>query len=371
MKRKTFKVQAVARLLGISVDSVRRDSDEAGLQIERQGGDGPKTRLFSIENVYDLAAYRAKKYGLTARVKKILTVYAPKGGVGKTTLSSNIACILALLGLRVLVIDLDFQANLTIAFGYDPELTSEEAVAGGLSLDGCVNFHFGHLLPQWQQNGQTQPLSAVIKKPFGENGPHVIPSEVTLDRLEALFTVDAIMGKKPELAIARWLADGRSGKNNDIDLSQYDVIMFDAPPAKNQTTRGALLASDLVVAPVSMEKYSTKSVSYLAGVLGEMQDEYGKYPQLAILGNFFDDSRVRVAAQVIALTGKYPDAWMNKTIRTSEEFKKVLDDDDGLPLALSRPSSVPAEELRASARELMEKMGVLAPQSKADALRAA
>jgi chromosome partitioning protein len=371
LKRKTFKVQAVARLLGISVDSVRRDSDEAGLEIERQGGVGPKTRLFTIENIYDLAAFRAKKYGITGKNKRILTVYAPKGGVGKTTLSSNIACILALLGLRVLIIDLDFQANLTISFGYDPELTPDEAVAGGLPVDTCVNHHFGHLLPQWQQNGQTQTLSSVIKKPFGENGPHLIPSEVTLDRLEALFTVDAIMGKKPELAIARWLAEGRSGKNKDLDLSHYDVIMFDAPPAKNQTTRGALLASDFVVAPVSMEKYSTKSVSYLSGVLGEMQEEYGKYPQLAILGNFFDDSRVRVAAQVIALTSKYPNAWMDKTVRTSEEFKKVLDDDDGLPLALSRPSSTPAGELRASTKELVEKMGVLSANPKADALRAA
>jgi chromosome partitioning protein len=371
LKHKTFKVQAVARLLGISVDSVRRDSDEAGLEIERQGGVGPKTRLFTIENIYDLAAYRAKKYGVTSKDKRILTVYAPKGGVGKTTLSSNIACILALLGLRVLVIDLDFQANLTISFGYDPELTPDEATAAGRPVDTCVNYHFGHLLPQWQQSGQTQSLSGVIKKPFGENGPHLIPSEVTLDRLEALFTVDAIMGKKPELAIARWLTEGRSGKNKDLDLSQYDVIMFDAPPAKNQTTRGALLASDFVVAPVSMEKYSTKSVSYLAGVLGEMQEEYGKYPQLAILGNFFDDSRVRVAAQVIALTSKYPHAWMDKTIRTSEEFKKVLDDDDGLPLALSRPSSTPAGELRASTKELVEKMGILSSNPKADAVRAA
>jgi len=130
--RKTFKVQGVAKLLGISVDSVRRDADEAGLQIERQGGSGPKTRIFTVENVFDLAAHRARKYGFTPKTKRILTVYAPKGGVGKTTISSNIACILALMGLRVLVIDLDFQANLTISFGYDPELTPEEATAAGL-----------------------------------------------------------------------------------------------------------------------------------------------------------------------------------------------------------------------------------------------
>ena len=359
MKRKPFKVQAVATLLGISVDAVRRDSDEAGLEIERQGGDGPKTRLFSIENVFDLAAFRAKKHGVVAKNKRIVTVYAPKGGVGKTTQASNIAVLLALTGLRVLVIDLDFQGNLTISYGYDPELTHSEATDSGLPLSTCVDYHFGHLLPQWQNSGPGVKLHDVIKKPFGENGPHVIPSEVTLDRLEALFTVDAIMNKKPELAIARWLAQSRSGKNKDVDLSQYDVILFDAPPAKNQTTRGALLASDFVIAPVSMEKYSTKSVSYLAGVLAEMDEEHNKYPELVILGNFYDMTRVRVAAQVLALTKQYPDAWLNKQVSSSEEFKKVLSDDEGTPLALARPSSSAAHELRDVTKALIEKMEIL------------
>lgn len=359
MAHKPFKVQAVATLLGISVDAVRRDSDDAGLQIERQPGDGPKTRLFSIENIYDLAAYRAKKYGVVAKAKRIITIYAPKGGVGKTTQTSNLAAIFALMGLKVLVADLDFQANLTISYGYDPELTHEEATESDLRASTCIDFHLGHLMPQWTNSGVPPTLDDVLKKPFGENGPHLIPAEVTLDRLEALFTVDAIMNKRPELAIARFLADNRTGTNKNIDLSPYDVIMFDAPPAKNQTTRGALLASDYVVAPVSMEKYSTKSVSYLAGVLSEMQQEYNKFPELMILGNFFDMTRVRVAAQVIALTKQYPDAWLDKQISSSEEFKKVLSDDEGLPLALARPSSSAARELREVATALVKKMGIL------------
>lgn len=360
MLRKPFKVQAVATLLGITVDAVRRDSEEAGIEVERQAGDGPKTRLFSIENVYELAAFRAKKYGTKAKKQVIFTVYAPKGGVGKTTQASNLMSILPLMGLRVLGVDLDFQANLSLSFGYDPELTRDEAAASNIPASTCVDYHFGHLLPQWQTNGQVLSLVDVIKMPYGEHGPHLIPSEVTLDRLEALFTLDAIMNKKPDLAIAKFLHEGRSGKNKAIDLSQYDVIIFDAPPAKNQTTRGALLASDYVVAPVSMEKYSTKSVSYLAGVLGEMQADVGKYPELVILGNFFDMTRVRVAAQVIMLTKQYPDSWLDKQISSSEEFKKVLSSEEsGLPLALAKPSSSAAGELRAVAQALVQKMGIL------------
>ncbi|WP_423680193.1 MULTISPECIES: ParA family protein [unclassified Undibacterium] len=359
MSSKPFKVQAVANLLGITVDAVRRDSEEAGIQVARQAGDGPKTRLFTIQNIYELAAFRAKKTLVKPKKKVIMTVYAPKGGVGKTTIASNLSSIFPLLGLKTLVIDLDFQANLSMSFGYDAEMTHEEAIEVNKPVETCVDFHFGNLLPQWQQS-TTPSLDSVLKKPYGEFGPHLIPAEVSLDRLEALFTLDAIMSKQPELAIAKFLHEGRSGQNVNLDLSQYDIIIFDAPPAKNQTTRGALLASDFVLAPVSMEKYSTKSVSYLSKVLSEMESSLGKYPELIILGNFFDATRVRVAAQVLALTNQYKNAWLNKTIGSSEEFKKVLSSDDyELPLALAKPSAQSALELRSVAQALIEKMGIL------------
>jgi chromosome partitioning protein len=200
----------------------------------------------------------------------------------------------------------------------------------------------------------------VVKKPFGEHGPHLIPAEVTLDRLEAFFTVDAIQGRRPDLAIAKFLHEGLSGKNPDLDLSGYDVIIFDAPPAKSQSTKGALLASDFVVAPVSMEKYSTKSVSYLSRVLTDMQTEIGKYPELIILANFYDKTRVRVAAQVVTLTSKYKNAWLDATISSNEEFRKNLSGDEyEMPLAIAKPSSQPAIELRAVTQALIEKMRIV------------
>jgi len=362
LTQRTFKVQAVAMLLGTTVDTVRRDTEAAGIEVARQSGNGPQTRLFTLENIYDLAAYRAKKTGFKPKRQIIFTVYAPKGGVGKTTGSSNLGVVLPLSGLRVLLIDLDFQGNLTMSYGYDSELTPEEAAEAGVPVDRCIEYHFGHLMPNWPTKGERPTLKQVLKMPYGPNGPHVIPAEVTLDRLDDVFTLQALSSQRPELAIAKWIHDGQNGKNPDVDLSQYDVIIFDAAPAKSKTTRAALVASDYVVAPVSMEKYSTKSVSYLSSVLTAMKEDVGRYPELVLLRNFFDAARPRVMSQVAKLQSNYPNAWLNATISTSEEFRKVLSDDENevdLPLALAKPSSKSANELRAVAAALMQKMGVI------------
>lgn len=360
MELKPFKVQAVANLLGTTVDSVRRDTADAGIEIQRQTGDGPKTRLYTLENIFQLAKFRAKKLGLIPKRKVIMTVYAPKGGVGKTTLSSNLSVLFPLMGLKTLVVDLDFQANLSMSFGYDAELTEEQALEENIPVNKCINYHFGNLMPQWQM-GVKPKLSEVLKKPFGEFGPHLIPSEVQLDRLEAMFTLDQLMNKQPEKTIAKFLFEGMSGEDPEMDLSDYDIIIFDAPPAKNQTTKGALLASDYVLAPVAMDRYSTKSVSYLSTLLDDMNQTHEKFPEMLVLGNFYDRNRLRVVAQLITLTDRYKDSWIDKTISSSEEFKKTISSDVNfeLPLAVAKPTSNASMELRAVAQSLVGRMRLL------------
>ncbi len=358
MSRK-HKVQAVANLLDTTVDSVRRYLVEAGIEVERQEN-GPRTRQFSLENIFDLAAWRQKHRPKT-KIKKrcIATIYAPKGGVGKTTIAANLACIFPLMGIRTLIVDLDFQANLTLAMGYDSELTTEEAAADGVDQEQVVEAHFGNLMPGWPY-GRSK-LADVIKKPFGENGPHLIPSDLTLDRLDTILTYDAIEGRKSDIKIAAMLQEGLSGSNPDFDLSKYDLILFDAAPAKNKMTRGALLASDYVISPVSMEKFSTKAISYLSSVLGDMREDLGRSPELIVVGNFHTLNRLRVINQMSVLSKEYPDALLGNVIRRSEEFPKTLSDenDDLPPLALAKPTTEPANELRTVAKELLEKMGIV------------
>lgn len=352
------KVQAVAKLFETTVDTIRRNLDDSNIDVARQQN-GPKTRQFTLENIFDLAAWRGENRSKLKILKRgIATVYAPKGGVGKTTLTANLACLFSLMGLKTLVVDLDFQANLTLAFGYDSELTEEEAEAAGMEKERVVQSHLGHLVPGWP--GGRLSLKDVIKTPFGPNGPHLIPSDLTLDRLDTILTYDAIEGKKSDLKIAALIAEGISGKNSEFDLTGYDVILFDAAPAKNRMTRGALLASDFVIAPVSLERYSTKAVSYLASVLNDMHDDFGRSPELVMIGNFHVPNRLRVFGQVSKLSNEYPGALLNVMIHRSEEFPKTLsEDEDQPPLVLARPSGLAAQQLHELAHELLKKMGVV------------
>ena len=354
---KYFKVQGAAKLLGINAEKVRVMVEESGLEVERQV-DGPKTRLFKIEDVFDLAKYIAgRKPKTRAKKQAIATVYAPKGGVGKTTIASNLACLWSLMGFKVLVIDLDFQSNLTLTFGYDSEITRDEAEQAGLDAEKVVDYHFGHLMHEWPSGAVA--LADVLKKPFGENGPHLIPSDLTLDRLETVLTIDVLQGGDGDVKIARRIAEVCSGKDPKFDISGYDIILFDATPAKNRLTRGALIVSDAVIAPVSMEKYSTKALSFLSSVINELQTRYSRSPELMILGNFFLQNRLRVTATAAQITKVYKDNWMDQPIRRSESIPKLMTTDETLPVSLALPTDDVSQDIRAVAEALALRMGML------------
>ncbi|MBB3261275.1 ParA family protein [Paraburkholderia sp. WP4_3_2] len=313
--------------------------------------------MFSVENIFDLARYRATKKSKDKRSDRkqiVVSVYAPKGGVGKTTIAGNLATCFALRGLKTLVIDMDFQANLTLSFGYDSELTPEEAAEVGKSAEDVIEHHFGNLMPNWPM-GRSM-LSDVVRKPYGENGPHLIPADLTLDRLDTVLTYEALEGKNADLTIAKLLRDGRAQKDPHFDISDYDVVVFDAPPSKNRITRGALLASDYVLCPVSMEKFSTKALSYLSSVLTEMHDDFGRSPELIVVANFFDPARVRVMSHFRLIMERYGEALLQRWIRRSEDFPKALENEADAPLILSKPGSNGADDLRTCADAVLERM---------------
>lgn len=107
-----------------------------------------------------------------------------------------------------------------------------------------------------------------------------------------------------------------------------------------------------------MDKFSTKSISYLSDVLTEMHGRFDRNPELIIVGNFFDPNRVRVIGQLTTATQTYSVSWLDTSIRRSDDFTKELTDKTDLPLILSKPNGQAAAELRHSADALLKRMAL-------------
>lgn len=359
-----YQAAAVSKMLESSPDSLRGLLASTGLEVaQRVINNRLAARQYTLENVFTLARAKHKKRAKLPQ-PLIITIYIPKGGVGKTTLSSNLACYYSLMGYRVLVVDIDSQANLSMAFGYDPETTAEEADELGIPREMLIEYHLGHLLPDYPEGNV--PLEKVLRKPYGEDGPHLIPADVHLDRLDFSMAVSLLQGGG-ETKLAKLLHTGLLKPTPELDLTEYDIILFDAAPAKNRITRSALIASDHVVAPVSCEKFSTKAVSYLAQIMTDLQEQVGRAPSLHIVNNFHIQNRNRVISQMAKLARLYPTALLEHRIHRSEEFPKSLADapEDDLsledhkpPLILAKPGSPSSAELRAVGNELLHRMGV-------------
>ena len=152
---------------------------------------------------------------------KVISIANQKGGVGKTTCSINLGGALAERGYRVLCVDMDPQANLTVGLG----ISSDVRVDGRRPLRGSV------ALDEIVRETETQGL-------------WVAPATLELASTEVeLFTA---IGREMVLrdALAGW-AD-----------RQFDVVIIDCPPTLGLLTINSLVASSRVIIPVQTQYYA-------------------------------------------------------------------------------------------------------------------
>jgi chromosome partitioning protein len=210
---------------------------------------------------------------------KVIAITNQKGGVGKTTTALNVGVGLKNLGKKVLMIDMDPQANLTSASGFKNQ-----------AFDATIFDVLG---------SRSQLLDTVVVK----EGVEVVPSSIALSNAES------------ELAST----PGREfllKESIDEAKKVYDLVLLDCPPTLGLLTWNSLIAADEVMIPIQAEYLPLEGVKYLVQTVELVKRRFN--PDLEISGVIITlfDPRQNLQKEVVeSVRGYFQGKVFNSFIR--------------------------------------------------------
>lgn len=220
----------------------------------------------------------------------MIAVANQKGGVGKTTTTVNLAACLAVDGWRVLLIDVDSQANATSGLGIEKKV--------GASI--------------------YRPL-------FGEGKLEEKIVSTNFERLDLIPSEVDLCGAEVELAQSQnHLFRLKEAVSPIVKSDRYDIIMLDCPPSLAIVTLNTFVAADWLLVPLQCEYYALEGIAMLTRVMDQLRDA-GANKRISILGVLMTmfDSRTRLSHQVVGevrshFTDKVFQTIIPRTIRLAE-----------------------------------------------------
>lgn len=205
----------------------------------------------------------------------VVSVINYKGGVGKTTLVSNLAAELAWRGKHVLVMDMDPQASLTFSF-VKPDEWSRDLSASGTIMEWYESF----------ESTAPVPLASLVMTPkvvnsrLGTKGGKLdlIPSHLGLINVDLELASELGGGSMTQVKKKYLSVHGRLARAlAEPEFEHYDVVLIDCPPNFNIVTKTAIVASDQILIPAKADYLSTLGIDYLRRSLDELVSNFNEW----------------------------------------------------------------------------------------------
>jgi len=257
---------------------------------------------------------------------RIYTLVNQKGGVGKTTTAINLGACLAGYGQRVLIVDIDPQANATSCLGVDKQTVKNGMYEVLLGLIPAA----AHILQNMRLNLSLLPASP------------------------------ALAGAEVEL-VGEMARENRLNQALAPLVERYDYLLVDCPPSLGLlTVNGLVAAKDGVLIPVQCEYLPLEGLGQLTQTIKRVRTAL--FPKLQVRGVVLTmyDSRTNLADDVVAEVRRHFSDKVFKTI-IPRSVRLAEAPSYGLPISAYAPGSVGAQAYESLAREVLAGDGVAIP----------
>ena len=247
-----------------------------------------------------------------------IAVSNEKGGVAKTTTTLSLGAALAELGNRILLIDMDPQANLTLALGLEPQEASK--TSANILIESA-------------------PLGNAVRRTDYQR-LDLIPCNARIESAEQFLPVRT-----------NYLTTLRTAIETAPDLP-YDYILLDCPPALGAITLNALAASDLLLIPTQAEYFSAYALRNMMTVIRRIRKEANPNLAYRILVTLLDRRNRTHRSIYEQLVSTFGEGVFDTVIEMDTKLRESPI--AGQPITRYMPSSRGSLQYRVLAQELIE-----------------